>query len=221
MDYEKSVLRSPLVDRALRIIDRPGLKLCDVGGASGVFAAEVSRRSRHALEASILEVTESYRSRLTDPAIHFMHGSITDNSLASDQFDIVTARHILHHLVGSSIAETQRLQYRALAEMARITRPGGHVLIQEEVNQHQTFSRIIYHLSRFACDHQLRMRYFETGRVVVSFMTPPELADAVAQVAKLEVLEEAYERRVVQWRWRLTLLMADVGNQLYVLRKSE
>lgn len=223
LDYEHSVKRSALVDRALELIDRPGLSLCDVGGASGIFAAEITRRSPHAIEATILEVTEAYRTHLADRSIRFMQGSIVDNALAADQFDIVTARHILHHLVADSVQETKRLQHLAIAEMARITRPGGYILIEEEVNRNQVFSRIVYYLSRLACRRRIRVRFFETGRVVVSFMTPAELAQAIRQTGqsiRFEVLEEHYQPRTPQWRWRLTLLMANVGNLLYVLRKE-
>lgn len=223
LDYEQSVKRSALVDRALRVIDRSGMKVCDIGGASGVFVAEIARRSPHSISSTVMDVVGSYRAHLVDPAIDFVQGSILDNQLPAASFDVVTARHVLHHLVGDSVGETLALQHRALAEMVRITRPGGYVLIEEEVNRRPSFSRAVYHLSRFTSRHRIRVRFFETGRVVVSFMSPEEMAEAVADVGRttpLEVLETRYAARAVQWRWRLTLLMADVGDLLYVMRRK-
>lgn len=223
LDYEQSVKRSVLVDRALQLIDRSGMKLCDIGGASGVFVAEIARRSPHSISSTVMDVVGSYRARLVDPTIDFVQGSIVDNRLPAACFDVVTARHILHHLVADTVARTLALQHRALAEMVRLTRPGGYVLLEEEVNRKPSFSRAVYHLSRFTNRHRIRVRFFETGRVVVSFMSPEEMAEALADVqrtAPLEVLETRYVARAVQWRWRLTLLMADIGDLLYVIRRK-
>lgn len=222
LDYEHSVKSSRLVDRALAVIDRPGLSVCDIGGASGVFLAELARRSPHPIQATVLDVGD-YRERLVDPKIEFIQASIVENQVEAGRFDLVTARHVFHHLVGASLGETRALQQRALREMVRITRPGGYLLIEEEVNRVPAFSRLVYYLSRFASQHRIRLRFFETGRVVVSFMSPEQLAEAVASAAQssaLDVIETEYQPRSMQWRWRLTLLMADVGNQLYVIRKG-
>jgi ubiquinone/menaquinone biosynthesis C-methylase UbiE len=223
LDYEQSVKRSALVDRALKVIDRPGMRVCDIGGASGVLLTEIARQCPHPIQSTILDVVGSYRARLVDPTIEFVQASIVDNQLPSACFDVMTARHVLHHLVGDTVEQTLALQRRAVAEMLRMTRPGGYLLIEEEVNRKHSFSRMIYYLSRFTSRHRIRVRFFETGRVVVSFMTPAEMAEAVDDVARttsLQVLETRYVARVVQWRWRLTLLMADIGDLLYVIRKE-
>lgn len=220
--YEGSIRTSRLVDRVLRLVDRPGLSLCDVGGASGVFLDEIARRARYPFEGTVLEVRDDYRAHLVRRDLRFLRASILDGSVPGSSFDVVTTRHMLHHLVGATLAETRRLQARALAELVRITRPGGHLVFEEEVNQVAPFSSAVYYLSRFANRHNLRMRYFETGRVVVSFMTPAEIAavlDPLAATGAIEIEEREYLARDVGLRWRLTLLMADVGNQLYVIRR--
>ena len=224
LDYEHSIRRSRLVEAVLGLVDRPGLSVGDIGGASGVFLDEIARRAAHPIRGTVIDVMETYRTRLVNPALEFECASILDGSITSDRFDIVTARHVLHHLVADSVSRTLRLQERALTEMVRITRPGGYVVFEEEVNRIRPFSRAVYHLSRFANRHQLRLRYFETGRVVVSFMTPAEIDRTLKSLADrgtVAILEQGYESRDMGLRWKLTLLMASVGNQFYVLRKAD
>ena len=223
MDYEQSVKRSPLIEALVSLIDRPGLRICDVGGASGVFLQEIARQSSHPIEGTILEVNEDYRSKVVNPSLSFLLASIVDNDLPDASFDVVTFRHILHHLVGNSVAESLALQEKALSEMLRLTRPGGYVLFQEQIHFVRPFSRAVFHLSKLANRFKIRWRYFETGTVVISFLTPDELSALVKRhcdagqgtVERVEIT-----RRSVQWRWRLTLLMSRVGDALFLLRKA-
>ena len=43
--YEKSVINSDRLNNILGLIDGDGLKILDVGGASGLFLDELSRRT--------------------------------------------------------------------------------------------------------------------------------------------------------------------------------
>lgn len=220
--YEQSIRSSRLVPRVLRLLDRPGLEVCDVGGASGVFLDELARRSSHPFTGTVIEVRDEYRDRLVNPDLRFVCASILDGSIPGASFDLVTARHLFHHLVAGTVEQTLELQERTLRELVRIVRPGGHVVFEEEVNRHRPFSRAIYYLSRFANRHRIRIRYFETGRVVVSFMTPREMSGIIGRMSEageVDVVEHEYAPRYMGLRWKLTVLMADVGNELYVLSR--
>ena len=135
----------------------------------------------------------------------------------------MTARHVLHHLVSDSAAGTRALQRRGIAEMLRLTRPGGFLVFQEQVHYVRPLSRSVYYLSRFANRHGLRLRLFEAGKVVVSFMTPREIGDDVEAAGReLPLVVEAYSDvpRQVALKWKLTLLMANVGDVVYAIRRQ-
>jgi SAM-dependent methyltransferase len=220
-DYEHSTVRSPLLAELVSRIDRPGMAVCDVGGATGRFLDAVARAARYPISATVLDVVPQYREHLVDPHIEFVLGSILEE-LPARRFDIVTARHVLHHLVSDSAAGTRELQQRAIAAMLRLAKPGGHLVFQEQVHYGRARSRAVYHLSRFASRHRLRMRLFEAGKVVVSFMTPGEIAAAVDAAGRelplaVELCSDA--PRKVALKWKLTLLMAHVGDVVYAIRK--
>lgn len=223
LDYEHGVVHSRLVDQVLGLIDRPGMELCDVGGASGRFLSEVAGRSEHPVRGTVLETVEDYRARLVDPQLVFELGSIVDPEVEPERFDVVTARHVLHHLIGPTLSRTKANQVVAVDHMVRMVRPGGYVVFEEEVNRSRPFARLVYLLSKLAHRYRLKSRTFEAGKVVVAFMTPVEIDRAVKSAIEkhsAEVRLREYRRREVDLKWKLTLLMADVGDLLYVIRKG-
>ena len=222
MDYESSALKSPTVGYVLRLIDRPGLRVGDIGGASGAFLQEIGRLAEHPFEGTVLEVDGYYRDRQVDPAIAFIEASILDSGLPDGSFDLLTFRHVLHHLVSDSVKGTLALQRRALAEMMRLLAPGGHLVFQEQINRVKLFSRMVYYLSLLFNRYKIRLRYFETGVVVVSFLTPKEVEKtigAMGRESRLQVLHSSFQKRRESLRWKLTLLMAFGGDVTYVLGK--
>ncbi len=221
-EYERFFDRTWMLERCLARIDRPGLQLCDVGGATGVFLAQLAERSSHPFTGTLLEVDAGHRARLVQEDLRFVHGSILENDLPGGAFDIVTFAHVLHHLVADSAAETRELQARALDEMLRITKPGGYLIFEEQVNRVASFARGVYELSRFANRAGLRSKFFEAGTVVVRFMTPGEIE------SDLEVHVREHRARVEEhvltpwnmpWRWKLTLLMSRVGCVAFVVQR--
>ncbi len=223
MDYERSVLRSRLVDAILNVIDKPGMHVCDVGGATGVLLQKLREHSQHPFEATVFEVNRAYANRMTHPSIEFRCGSIVNNHLESDLYDVVTCRHIIHHLVADTIADTQHLQRTAIAELVRITKPGGYIIFEEQVNLVKPFSRAVYHLSKLANRAKFNWKYFEAGGVVISFLTPAEISAMVSAHAtngSVTIEREELTRRKVELRWKLTLLMSRGGDMLYAIRKN-
>ncbi len=223
MDYERSVLRSRLVDSILNVIDRPNMSICDVGGATGVLLQKLREHSSHPIDATVFEVNDAYADRMIHPSIQFRCGSIIENDLPTGAYDVVTCRHIIHHLVADNISNTLLLQRKAIAELIRITKPGGYLIFEEQVNLVKPFSRAVYHLSKLANRAKFNWKYFEAGNVVISFLTPKEISEMIAShVADgtIGIETESLTRRNVEWRWKLTLLMSRGGDMLYVINKN-
>lgn len=220
--YERLFDRSWMLEQCLARLDRPGLRVCDVGGATGVFLDELARRSDQPFEGTVLEVDERHRERLVRGDLRFLHGSILESQEPDAGYDIVTFAHVLHHLVADSAAESFSLQQRAIAELLRITKPGGHLIFEEQVNRVRPFARLVYELSRWANKLGLHWSYFEAGTVVVRFMTPREIDACLAQHADAG-LAHVDVRHFTKWkmplRWKLTLLMSRVGASGYVVKR--
>jgi hypothetical protein len=219
LDYEKSVQGAAILNEALTLL-APNMTLCDIGGASGLFAATVARKSGVPVRASVLEVVDTYRHRMVSADVEFIHASIVDGALPDRQFDLVTARHVLHHLVGASVRQTDALQRRGLTRMLSLVKPGGYLVFQEQVLLVKPFSRIVFALSRFAQARRLTIPYFDTGSVVVSYMTPADVERAVRSLAGATVKSCGRVKRGIMWRWRLTVLMAATVDVLYVIRRD-
>ena len=222
IEYEQSIVGSERVSSALDLIKHDGLKILDIGGASGVFLNELHKNSGRRLELFNLEVDDTYKSKQINSDIHFCNGSILNNEFKDDFFDMVTQRHILHHLIGTTLHETMRNQEKALEEMFRITKKGGYILVEEEVNNIKLFSRAVYFLSKVANKYKIKSKTFDAGTVIVSFMTPAEI-DGIVKKNMPKYGLEAVKRDYVAWdmslKWKLTLLMSRVGHVSWLLRK--
>ena len=118
--------------------------------------------------------------------------------------------------------EYQKQQMEVLNEIFRITKKGGYIVFEEEVNNVRIFSRIIYFLSKIANKLNLRCKFFEAGKVVVSFMTHKEIKEIMENLKdtyNFEILKKKYVPWKMSLKWKLTLLMSNVGHVFYVIKK--
>ncbi|HOW75452.1 MAG TPA: methyltransferase domain-containing protein [Candidatus Competibacteraceae bacterium] len=223
---EASAKDSFIIDLILSKIDRDNMSICDIGGASGVILGEIIRRSSRKINGSILDVIDyknKFSNRYIDLKINFIHSSILDSGISDNQFDIVTFRHVLHHLVGDTPNQSIKLQEQALCEMLRITKHNGYLIFEEEINQVKIFSRLVYYLSKIANRYTIRCKYFQAGICVVSFMNPTEIISTINQISQrqpLEIQHLSYRPWPMSLRWKLTLLMARVGSFFLVVHKK-
>ncbi|RCK71387.1 methyltransferase domain-containing protein [Desertihabitans brevis] len=131
--HAESVLRShrwrTAENSAAYLLDRlrPGLSLLDVGAGPGTLTADLAERVAPgpvtALEATpaALEVTRAGLAG-RGVAAELVVGDVHALDLPDDTFDVVHAHQVLQHVADP---------VRALAEMARVARPGGVVAVRD------------------------------------------------------------------------------------------
>ncbi len=107
---------------------RPGLAVADIGCGPGEDAREMARRvtpggSVTGIDASAVMLTEARgRAAAGGLPVTFRRGDALDLPLAANSVDRCRADTLLQHVPDPA---------RAVAEMARITRPGGRIALVE------------------------------------------------------------------------------------------
>lgn len=104
---------------------RAGQRVLDVGTGDGTYAIEAARRGASVVgldtSAAMLAAAEA-RARAAGHPIDVRLGSVTALPFAEDSFDRVVAVTVLCFVDDP---------HRAFTEMARVTRPGGKVIVGE------------------------------------------------------------------------------------------
>ena len=182
--------------------ERPGYVL-EVGCGTGVFSRHVavalpeSRVTGIDLDNQRLAYARLHNS---EPNLHFELGDLRTLRFADHSFDLVYCRFVLIHLASPDAG---------LAEMVRITKPGGRVVAYDMVHdgvwfspQKPAFAKVLG-----AAQHALRARGMEPnqGLHIAPSMIRCGLEDVSAQVVAHSALHgeplfEAYRRN-----WQQTI----------------
>ena len=197
------------------------VRICEFGGADGLLLAAIRDRLGARVELVNAELVEAFARRQAHASIRFVPTSILDSAFPAASFDVVIARHVLHHLVAETFDGTRANQARAFAELARITRPGGLVLLEEHVNPSALSCRLLYQASRLATLIGLRVPAFEvTPYTVVAFLTPAQLAGMAGKASggALQIVRQELLPVPMPIQWRLTLLRRNSGNLFLACR---
>lgn len=105
---------------------RAGAEVLSVGCGPGVILNEVCELhpSVHAtgIDISADRVREAIEKNHKNPRLKFVRGDAQAMAFPSDSFDLVYSRMLLQYL---------REKEKAVAEMARVCKPGGTVLLQD------------------------------------------------------------------------------------------
>lgn len=200
---------------------RTPLKICEFGGGGGIVLQMIEEELGGQPLLVNAELVGQYGLRQIADSIRFVQTSILQPGLADDAFDIVMARNVLHHLIGHNLRQARQNQGYVFGELLRVTRPGGLILIQEQVNQRAWAGALIYYLSRLASRLKLRIESFEiTPNTVIAYLTRGQLeALAADRLPRAHWETSQYTRRPMPLRWRLTVLMSNNGDVLLALRK--
>jgi ubiquinone/menaquinone biosynthesis C-methylase UbiE len=106
---------------------RPGDSVLDVGSSNGYLTcrlAAVAGPSGLVTGVDPSEPAIAYARRHARPGLTFTVGVAQDLGLPDEAFDVVTCTLAMHHIPA-------RQRPAAIAEMYRVTRPGGRVLIAD------------------------------------------------------------------------------------------
>lgn len=220
MKYEHHMTDSLIIPAVTSKIKRPGMKILDVGGASGIILNSIISTSPHKIDGTILDMFKEYKKQSVNKKIRYIIGSILNNKLKDQTYDFVILRDVLHHLIVGGISEIHTKQEKAIEEMIRLTKNGGYIIFEEEINNSKISSRILYFLSSIANKLRFGNLNLGVGKVIVSFMSRSEIEKVLKKHASEVVIVKS---RFIKWNfsllWRSTMLMNKFQRAFYVIKK--
>ncbi len=113
--------------------DEPGTHALDLGCGTGIMLNHLSRRFRRVSGMDISqEMLAGYdrTGAAPDARISLFRGDMTALPVASDSVDLVLCRSALHHMDD---------EVRVLAEICRVLKPDGRVVVGEPANDNPLF----------------------------------------------------------------------------------
>ena len=113
---------------------RPGQRVLDVGAGTGVSTAELGRSGAYAVGVD-LSTGMLRAGRRTRPAVPLLAGDALALPFADATFDAVTISFALRNVVDTGAA---------LRELARVTRPGGRLVVCEFSHPTNVVFRTVY-----------------------------------------------------------------------------
>jgi len=197
------------------------LKICEFGGGGGDLLATIERSTQRKLELYNSELVQEYKKHQAHKHIHFLNKSLLDSKMKDNTFDIVMVRNVIHHLVNTSLQETRKNQQHAICELVRITKPGGLILIDEQVNNSSLACTLFFRLSWVATKLKIRFDAFQvTPNTIVGYLMRNELiAYCDSCIPQKKWLENSFFRWAPQLHWKLTMLMNDTGAAFIAMKK--
>ncbi|MCI0360066.1 MAG: methyltransferase domain-containing protein [Planctomycetaceae bacterium] len=100
----------------------PGASVLEVGSGLGILAIEVAGAAPDVQVTGLERSPEQLVAAASHPRVTFVEGDAHKLPFADATFDLVYCRYLLEHVAEPGIA---------VAEMRRVTRPGGRVAVME------------------------------------------------------------------------------------------
>ena len=161
-DSTRRPIGSEIILGCLAALGQPlgELGLLDAGCGTGAYSAAVIDRLRHIAAIDLnTGMLAAAKAKLTAQAaagrIAFHQGSITDLPFESESFDAVMTNQVLHHL-DDGTDQTFPVLRRAIAEFARVLRPGGALIVNTSTRDQLRSAYWYWHLAPGATERYCR-----------------------------------------------------------------
>lgn len=192
-------------------------KILEVGGGSGALLALVHNEAKIEYLINCEIVPWTYKNQ-ADASISLCGGSVLCLPFCAECFDIIIMKNVLHHLVGTSRAQSKYNAKKAIEEIRRVAKLNAYIIILEQYNEHSFFADIVFYICRILSLYGGSSRRFSISRnVIVSFLTPSEIKKYCLE---LELLCSDKERFKPNRLFKYTLLMGDIGHLFLILRNK-
>ena len=197
--------------------------LCEFGGGGGNLLQYIADQTQVKGSLTNVELVKKYGEYQVDKRIRFVCGSVLDSGFATNTFDVTMVRNVIHHLVADDLTTTRNNQMDAIRELVRVTKPGGIIVIEEQVNYNLFACLLFYYASRLATKLNLRIDRMQiTPNTIVGYLTRQKLQWICERHVDRKLwLKDSFEQWHLPWYWQITGLMRKTGEAFIVMQKPE
>ncbi len=197
------------------------IKIGEFGGGGGDLLRAINNLTKRTLTLHNIELVGAYKNHQADKSIKFVKQSLLDSDIADNTYDIVIVRNVIHHLINPWHFQTRMNQSHAIHELVRVTKPGGYILIDEQVNNSKIACMLYFYLSWIATKMKLNIPAFQiTESTIVGYLQRQELQAIASTVVPRKFWEaNTFFRWEPQLHWKLTGLMNDTGSAFIAMKK--
>jgi ubiquinone/menaquinone biosynthesis C-methylase UbiE len=193
---------------------RPGTEVLSVGCGPGAILNEVSELHPSVratgIDISADRVKEAIQRNRENPRLNFVRGDAQAMPFPSDSFDLVYSRMLLQYL---------REKEKAVAEIARVCRPGGIVLLQdldgqllwhypEDASVQRAVQKVLAALAPTGFDPFV-------GRKLFCLAQKAGLRNLDVQIEPYHLIAGAIEKHILkQWELKLDIAKSQMAKAL-------
>ncbi len=172
-------------------------------------------------ESTLIGMDYSYSSIAANDKVDLrVCASATQMPFADKSVDTAIAIYALHHMTGKSTKETVNMATAALSEMARIVRPGGHILIIEmaPISPFGIIQDLFWNISKnilgdaldqffwtpARLEHRCRGDIWDHQAAISQFKSSPfELFPPIFSLPRLKIPRFLYPLRPISYLWEM------------------
>jgi|AGTN01.2.fsa_nt_gi Methylase involved in ubiquinone/menaquinone biosynthesis len=202
------------------LADGKPVNILEVGGGSGYMLDMISKELPVNLLCNCEIVTEVYKKQVNEKNT-LIRSTALQLPFKDESFDVVIIKNLLHHIVGTTRTASKNNAGNAIRELTRVVDNNGYIIVLEQYNKHNLFGSAVFYLTLMFTKVGLHFKSFGWNEnVIVSFMTPDCIMGFLTGDSRIrnEILVESLNPFPVSLKYRLTLLMSNIGRLLIISR---